>query len=110
MLIAPKVLLETREKFKGKLTSIFAMEKAAARRLILCINLSIPHKWLRPAEENFPTIWLENVMFPTRKGGEVPSSAHFTTFTQMNLFADPSAVQSIKPLRNIVSISQQNLK
>lgn len=69
-----------REKFKGKQTSIFAMEKAAVRKLILCINLSIPHKWLRPAEENIPTIWLENVMFPTRKGGVEPEQHCFYYF------------------------------
>lgn len=51
-----EILLEMKEKFKGKQNSIFAVEKAAVRKLILCINLSIPHKWLRPAEENIPTI------------------------------------------------------
>lgn len=44
MLRVPEVLLETRENFQGKQTSMFATEKAAARKLILCINLSIPHK------------------------------------------------------------------
>ena len=107
MLRVPEVLLETREKFKGKQTSIFAREKAAVRKLILCINLNIPRKWLRPAEENIPTIWSENVVFPTRKGGEEPEQHWFYYFTPMNLFADPSAAQSPKLLRKTVSIYQQ---
>lgn len=80
MLRVPEALLETREKFIGKQASIFATEKAAVRKLIFCINLSIPRKWLRPAEENIPTIWLENVMFPTPKGGEEPKQHWFYYF------------------------------
>lgn len=80
MFRVPEILLEMKEKFKGKETSIFAVEKAAVRKLILCINLSIPPKWLRPAEENIPTIGLENVMFPTQNGGKKPEKGWFYYF------------------------------
>lgn len=80
MFRVPETLLEMKKKFKGKQTSIFAVEKAAVRKLILCINLSIPDKWLRPAEENIPTIGLENVMFPTQKGGKKPEQGWFYCF------------------------------
>lgn len=80
MFRVPEILLEMKEKFKRKQTSIFAVEKAAVRKLILCINLSIPHKWLRPAEENIPTIELENVMFPTQKEGKKPEQGWFYYF------------------------------
>lgn len=59
MLWVPKVLLETREEFKDKQISIFAIERKAVKKSISCINLDIPCKWLRPAEENIPTIWWE---------------------------------------------------
>lgn len=80
MFRVPEILLEIKENFKGKQTSIFAVEKAAMRKLIFCINLSIPHKWLRPAEENIPTIGLENVMFPTQKRGKKPEQGWFYYF------------------------------